>query len=601
MRRSNPRIPLAVALARAVAIAVTLVAPRLARSAPHPVTDVPTSIPAMFRSSVAWGDVDRDGDLDLLVTGLASGGDVSRIYRNDGGTFVDLGAGLMPAETGSGDWIDFDSDGDLDVFVCGTFNDPPSRLYRNDGGIFVDAGAAIPAYYQASTDWGDLDNDGDPDLIIAGSRTGGDDAANLFRNDGAGVFTERPLPVPGFRRGSLDLGDYDRDGDLDLVVTGIRSLPLSDVYRNDGGLTFTPLAAGLMSLYDGRAAWGDADADGDLDILSCGSDHTGSHVFTRLYRNTGAGFVDAAMGLTGAGEGADFAWGDFDDDGDLDYAAIAVNFGGSALFRNDGATFIDPGTNLRDVCCGALAWGDYDGDLDLDLALNGLPDASKLYRNDAPVANTPPSSPSGLSAIVTGDDVVLSWLAGSDAQTPSPALSYNLRVGRSSGAGDVLSAMSESTGRRLVPDFGNVGPNLSWPLRGLADGAYFWSVQSVDAAFVGSAFAAEGSFTIVATVSVGEPTAATADLRITRPLPNPIAAPGTLVFELARAQSVVIEVFDSSGRRIAELANGALAAGRHQVTWDPRGASPGLYWYRVSGGGASVTNRTIVMGRDAGR
>lgn len=593
MRRSNARLPFAVAVA--IAVAVVLVPPRLAVAAPHPVTDVPTSIVALFRSSVAWGDADRDGDLDLLVTGLATpGGDVSGIYRNDGGVFADLGAGLQPVETGSGDWIDFDSDGDLDVFVCGTFDNPPSRLYRNDGGAFVDAGAAIPAYYQATTDWGDLDNDGDPDLLIAGSRPVVGDAANLFRNDGGGVFTELPLPVPGFRRGSLDLGDYDRDGDLDLVVTGIRSLPFSDIYRNDGGLTFSPLSAGLMSLYDGRATWGDADADGDLDVLSCGSDQTGSHVFTRLYRNTGAEFVDAAMGLIGAGEGADLAWGDFDDDGDLDYAAIAVNFGGSALFRNDGTAFTDPGTNLRDVCCGALAWGDYDGDLDLDLALNGLPNAAKLYRNDAPVANTPPSAPNGLAAAVTGDDVALSWIAGSDAQTPTPALSYNLRVGRAPGSGDVLSPMAEPTGRRLVPDFGNVGPNLSWPLRDLPDGTYFWSVQSIDAAFVGSPFATEGSFTIGATVGVGEPGTA-AGLRIVRPLPNPISSPGTLGFELARSQSAVVEVFDSSGRRIAELANGVHAAGRHQVSWDPHGAAPGLYWYRVSGGGASVTGRTVVI------
>jgi hypothetical protein len=575
--------------------------PPVVAAAPHPFTDIAAPIPGLFRSSVAWGDVDRDGDLDLLLTGWNPGGLLSRIYRNDAGAFVDLGAGLAAVETGAGDWVDFDRDGDLDVFVFGTFGVPPSRLYRNDGGAFVDVGAGFPGYYQASSAWGDLDNDGDPDLILAGTRSGSASAANLFRNDGGGVFVECPFSVPGFHRGSLDLGDFDGDHDLDLLITGwTAGGPRTEVYRNDGNLDFAAAGAGLMPLFDGRGAWGDVDADGDLDVLVCGSDQTSSHVFTKLYRNDGSGFVDAGLSLIGAGEGGDLAWGDFDGDGDLDYAALGLEFGGASLFRNQDGAFVED-ADLPHSCCGALGWGDYDGDLDIDMAFTGLNNIGKILRNDAPPANTAPSSPGGLAAVVSGHDVELNWLAGADAETPTPGLSYNLRVGTAPGAGDVLSPLALSSGRRLVSEFGNAGPSRGWSLRGLPDGTYFWSVQSIDASFVGSAFAVEGSFTIGATVGVDESAPLAAGLRITRALPSPIAAPGTLTFELSRPQSVVVEVFDSTGRRIAELARGAHAAGRHQASWDPRGAAPGIYWYRVSGAGSSATGRTVVIGGDAGR
>jgi hypothetical protein len=578
----------------ALALAFLVHAPSPARALPF--VETASSFVHVFRSAVAWGDIDRDGDLDLVVTGLAeSNHDVSVIYRNDGaGVFTDLGASLTPMESGSANWVDYDRDGDLDLFLSGTFLDPPSALYRNDGPLgFTNIGVAFHSVYQTCSIWGDVDNDGDPDLLLAGTRGSVGDVAELYRNDGTDTFTLVPFAVTGFRRGSLDLGDYDRDGDLDLLVTGIRGLAMSRVYRNDGGV-FTDIGAPLQNLYDGRGEWADFDEDGDLDALIDGSDDTGSHVFTRLYRNDGGTFVAAPIPLPGAGEGSDLRWGDVDNDGDPDFAVTALNFGQSEVFRNDGTSFVAANQPLADVCCGAIAFGDHDGDGDLDLILTGLGFTTKLYRNDAATPNTAPTAPAALAANVLGHDVTLSWAPSSDAQTATPGLGYNLRVGTTPGGLDVMPAMAEATtGRRLVADRGNAGPAPSWRLRGLADGTYFWSVQAIDAAFAGSPFATESSFT-VGTVAV-EPALGTR-VRITQRFASPLSGTGTMRFELPERRSVSIEVFDLAGRRVQILARGEHPAGASQVSWRANDLSPGLYLVRLTAGEEQLTERVLKLG-----
>ncbi|HYM82279.1 MAG TPA: T9SS type A sorting domain-containing protein [Candidatus Limnocylindria bacterium] len=151
-----------------------------------------------------------------------------------------------------------------------------------------------------------------------------------------------------------------------------------------------------------------------------------------------------------------------------------------------------------------------------------------------------------------------------------------------------------ATGKRLVPEFGNVSTNRAWPLRGLADGTYFWSVQSIDAGFLGSPFAAEGSFTI-GTAGVGDPAAALVPLRVTHPFPNPMQGHGALGFELAEAGPVSLEIFDTSGRHVAEVARGVRSVGANRITWEAQDLAPGLYFFRLSAAGAAITGRTIVL------
>ncbi len=97
---------------------------------------------------MAWGDYDNDGDLDILLAG-STGSDsaISRIYRNDGGTFTDIEAGLPGVFSGSVAWGDYDNDGDLDLLLTTSgIGIGTSGLYRNDGGRLPSRGGLfLPA------------------------------------------------------------------------------------------------------------------------------------------------------------------------------------------------------------------------------------------------------------------------------------------------------------------------------------------------------------------------------------------------------------------------------------------------------------------------
>lgn len=119
-----------------------------------------------------------------------------------------------------------------------------------------------------------------------------------------------------------------------------------------------------------------------------------------------------------------------------------------------------------------------------------------IFLNNATVANTPPMLPVNPSSTVDGSNVYLYWSAGSDEQTPTAALTYNLRVGTTPGGSEVIAAHALASGMLTIPRHGNQGQILSRVLNNLPNGTYYCSVQSVDAGFMGSAFAPEQSFTV---------------------------------------------------------------------------------------------------------
>lgn len=183
---------------------------------------------------------------------------VTRIYRNTNGSFSDANVPLLGVSDGTSAWVDYDNDGDLDLFVSGARSmnvDLAAKLYRNDSGTFVDTNTTLPGVYGSGIAWGDYDADGDADVVITGS-TGYDFIGRLYRNT-AGAFSDSGISLPGVQSGAVAWGDYDQDGDLDLALTG--STPsgadVSRIYRNDstprnlppvapGGLTAIPTKTG---------------------------------------------------------------------------------------------------------------------------------------------------------------------------------------------------------------------------------------------------------------------------------------------------------------------------------------------------------------------
>ena len=241
-------------------------------------------------SSVAWGDYDGDGDLDLVVTGFDGTAADASIYRNDGGSFVNIAAGLPGVHHADAAWGDYDGDGDLDLLLAGRTTDSQtlSRIYRNDNGTFLDIAAGLTGVDHCAIAWGDFNGDTRPDIILTGNSSAGR-VSIVYRNDGGGMFTDIEADLPGVSGSAVAWGDYDLDGRLDLALTGYGGSDvgrISRVYRNDGEAGFTDAQVGLMGVNGSSLAWDDVDADGYPDIALSGLSGTTSVVpVTQVYRN----------------------------------------------------------------------------------------------------------------------------------------------------------------------------------------------------------------------------------------------------------------------------------------------------------------------------
>ncbi|GAK55680.1 fibronectin type III domain protein [Candidatus Vecturithrix granuli] len=463
-------------------------------------SDSGESFTGVYFSSVAWGDVDNDGDLDLLLTGTAAS-PVTTLYLNNGdGTFSPHPSQSFPGVSdGSVAWGDADNDGYLDLFLT---EPTGATLYLNDGtGSFsADTSQSFPDVASSSVAWGDADNDGDLDLFLTGD-TGDGYVAMLYLND-AGSFEASSQVFTGVYFSSVAWGDADNDGDLDLFLTGYTGTsPVAKLYLNSGTGSFEASSQSFTGVEWSSVAWGDVDNDGDLDLLLTGF---GTGYVATLYRNKGAGSFEATSQPFPGVFRSSVAWGDADNDGDLDLFLTGDTGDGyvATLYLNNGAgSFSVSSESFPGVYAGSVAWGDMDNDGDLDLLLTGSIGGSqvaKLYQNDASDSNSAPTAPTTLNATTSGTDATLSWRAATDTKTLADGLNYKLRVGTSSGADNILPAMASSDGWRKIAAIGPVQKNgaaYTWTLHGLVPGqTYYWSVQAVDTALAGSPWATEAQF-----------------------------------------------------------------------------------------------------------
>ena len=443
--------------------------------------DVPLGTLTSGASDLAWGDADGDGDQDLAV---GSDGQTV-IYRNDAGTLVASDTVLPPYledndqadfDLRSITWADYDNDGDVDLLLPSVWDDATltyrTSLMRNDGAdgtggfSFTEVTPFAPTAHAQSA-WADDDGDQDLDLLLVHLAPLTEDGfIRRYRNDGAGVFAgEDVLGSLTIEHGEAQWGDYDDDGDLDILVAGhIRELDGSfntvlRIYRNDAG-TYAPFEVIACPACEGwwdltAATWADYDSDGDVDILLAGTYNSGSQIEGRakVYDNEGGTFVDSGNELPaprGAGSrGGTFGWLDLDGDGDLDYFIA-------------GEYFVPGG--------------------------NGLVEAQMhVYRNDVDGQNAAPAAPTGPISQVDGNGtVMLWWNPASDDLTPSHALTYDLRLYRD---GAPASAPDR------LPEPGGVSAVSQWTLTGLTAGNYTWTLQAVDSAY-NSSLAAEATFIV---------------------------------------------------------------------------------------------------------
>ncbi len=309
---------------------------------------IPAAIVGRRGDAAAFADIDKDGDPDLYM----SGDEGSAFLHNDGtGNFTEMmdftgiqsNQGLKQRGRVVNLFLDYDHDGDLDLFTTGA----QVEMYRNNGdGVFTDVSdqTFIPLERPGARDaaLGDFDDDGDIDLLIVNDRRGCTLCTNLRQGKMQALNAEIGVPQnPSFT--AVAVGDYDNDGDIDLFIATDGETP-HQLYRNRGDGTYAPdtrsyeeAIAAAKGVHSSGAHFLDYDNDGFLDLWLIGAPLAtdGRGIF--LFRNDGTGhFTDASNALPDTiRSGDDGTVGDYDNDGDLDLFLVDAD-GQVVALRNEG-------------------------------------------------------------------------------------------------------------------------------------------------------------------------------------------------------------------------------------------------------------------------
>ncbi|MDX9771452.1 MAG: FG-GAP-like repeat-containing protein, partial [Tenuifilaceae bacterium] len=469
----------------------------------------------VHNGSIAWGDFNGDGQLDLITTGLylnglSIGGAETNLYTNLGdGSFEPSSYSLPNVYNGSVAWGDLNNDGYLDLIITGVYNITYddfypdfdgyiSKIFIFDGSDFVENETQITGVRHSSVAMADYDNDGFLDFIIAGEDNYNEVSTKLFRNNGDGTFTEQTsVQLPPLYMGEIAWGDFDNDGYVDILLAGATiNNSILAIYRNNGDNTFTEIEG--FTRYGNTffsAKWGDYNNDGYLDILLAGEHQ--QEGTSAIYRNNG----DGTFSLNNANLPVVFGkghWADFNNDGLLDVilSGDILGVGKTQIFINKGNdTFEELESNpFVGVKENSIALGDFNNDGNIDVAIIGLDNentsVARIYKNLCTTTNSRPNPPTGLGYTVLNQGVKLTWSEVTSDETPKEAMAYNVALTDNTGHAMLIPTHSTTNGIRQVPNLGNaqLGTShiLNYPFRWGKD--YYASVQAIDNSYQGGEF-----------------------------------------------------------------------------------------------------------------
>lgn len=477
-----------------------------------------------IRAFIAPGDYDNDNRPDLFCVSPAqvsesgaSGFNAAILYGVASNHAVQLGRAtqmlFFPFHLDEGRALarDFDHDGRQDILLSGVMSPYSGTFFTNA-----------------------------PDPGVVSGKT-----SRLLRNEFGGVrggnmspyFRIRPANlslspsvagVAYWDAGYISAGELDGDGFADVYVAGVEGANANNqgwaLLHGDGEMGFQSLATGNRGILNFPVAssaslWADFNGDGHEDLLvSEGTLEWGTNLFTQILLNNGQGQLTNSGWTLPQVSFAAIAAGDLFNHGRNDIVLVGANAdtSGPHLFRilknqgNGVFTPIDcgfPDDLISNQGTGGLELADYDKDGRLDIGHSlgqfgfnwweGLPHSVSVYRNELDIpSNAPPQAPVNLSAVISPGTVTFHWGSAADDITPTNLLTYNLRVGTNSLGTSVVSPLANVTnGWRKVTGPGNCRHIFSTLYR-LPPGTYFWSVQAVDGAYAGGAWAAEQTFTI---------------------------------------------------------------------------------------------------------
>lgn len=366
---------------------------------------------------IVTGDFTGHGRLDLVggVGNCGAGFNSLCIYTypsNGDGTFgAEVVSTLLTAanfQPGFGAAGDFNGDGKLDFAVYNVFSAGGVRIFfgNGDGTFTTDASVYSTAAQPSQVQVGDFNNDGKPDIAVVsiGSQVGFTDGQiGVLLNNGDGTFTNTPITDAGAY--GIVLGDFNRDGFLDMVVASL----FADVrfYAGNGNGTFASgtiigASATVGGAYNVFA--GDFNNDGNLDVEVGGVGNngvsTGGHVTILLGNGSGAFSLAPGSPLAVIGTANDTQVGDFNGDGNLDLLVRRSSQGSFTIMLGDGTGAVGTGVdfvlNNNSTTRSFFFVGDFNGDGKTDMI---VPEAgSVLWLGDLAATSTVMSSVPATSA-----------------------------------------------------------------------------------------------------------------------------------------------------------------------------------------------------------
>lgn len=404
--------------------------------------------------SCGFADLNNDGYLDIFVLGNDNTGKSKILFSNAGNGFTESAQfnnyNFTDPEVSV---VDYDNDKDLDLFITAGFevgaNSRFSKLFVNNSGVFTETVIAglLPKGNGSST-WGDYNGDGFPDLLLNGDGylDSGEDADNyrLYSNNGNGTFTAiRAFNYrQNFTGGGGKFLDWDNDGDLDIVVTGYNgTTQATDIYINaQGGFTAYANNAAIPGSSEGTVEVGDADNDGDLDLFITGfsgNNWNGTGGFNRniavvaLNPNNVANAAPSAptnLVVTGNSSQLNFSWTASTDattpqnsltynlflvdaNGKWFYYAAADTTSGKNKIAKLGNVQHNKGWIVKNLPAGTYRWGVQA----IDNSYKGSLFAKKSFIVNA--NGTLPIVLGDYKAIIEGNNAVIKWQSLSETNT----------------------------------------------------------------------------------------------------------------------------------------------------------------------------------------
>ena len=505
------------------------------------------------------GDIDGDGDLDLVTTEY-NNGSVNVRLNNGQGIFSGGSNPIVGTYPSSVILGDVDGDGDLDLLVT-IQNLTSVRLMLNDGlGVFSGGNLTPAGSGPRSVALGDMDGDGDLDLLTAnfGISNPMGTTVSLRFNTGSGVFTNGYDITVGAEPSSVVVGDMDGDGDLDILAANSRSNTVS--VRINGGSGNFASGSGTGGVSVGTTPYsmavGDADGDGDLDLFT--ANYGSNNVSVRL--NNGRGVFSGGSNVAVGNDPLSVAVGDVDGDGDLDL--LAGNINTVSVLVNNGLGVFSSGSNAA-VGNGTtgLAVGDVDGDGDLDL-LAAINDGTttgtvsvrlnQSQRSPTSTSLSRISGPIGTSVTLTGTNFTGATSVLFNG-TPAPGFVVN----------------SPTSITVTVPAGATTGPVTVTTPGGISNGL---------------------TFTVTGGLAVAD-----AALRAGVSLfPNPAQGRVTVrVLAVAGATQVTATLHNALGQQV-QAHTAALPAGGASLALDVSALARGVYALRLTAGTGTLVQRLVV-------